>query len=211
MNTPCELLIRILCDIRPSQPVDAAYLYCQTAENQESVFQAADFIVRHSLASEIWILDTEEKGGYPGFSIWKRHLVEKGIDPGCIVGVASHNKSELHTRIESKALIRFAKNQGCEKIYVAAAPFQQFRAYMTAVTLALEEFPELFIYSFPGVALPWRDEVFHSQGKLRAARCSLIHEELKRIEIYQNKKDLALFDPVLQYMNQRDASDMSEK
>ncbi|MFH2067017.1 MAG: hypothetical protein ABIK15_17590 [Pseudomonadota bacterium] len=131
-----ERLTRILCDIRPERPVDTAYLYCRTREDQESVFQAARFLLHNSFAHEIWI--------------------------------------------------------------------PPLRAFMTAVTLALEEFPELRIYSFPGSALSWQAEVTHSQGKLKADRRSLIHEELLRIAVYQDKGDLALFDPVLQYLNQRD-------
>ncbi|RJP82052.1 MAG: YdcF family protein [Desulfobacteraceae bacterium] len=199
-----ELLTRILCDIRPERPVDAAYLYCQTRENQESVFQAARVLLRHSFAQEIWILNTTEKGGYPGFSDWQRQLLDMGLDRNRIVGVTDPETSGLHTRIESQALIRFAKKRGCRSLYVVAPPFHQLRAFMTAVTLALEEFPELRIYSFPGSALSWQAEVTHSQGKLKADRRSLIHEELLRIAAYQDKGDLALFDPVLQYLNQRD-------
>lgn len=204
MMYPFELLTRILCDIRPERPVDAAYLYCQTRENQESVFQAAQFLLRHSFVHEIWILDTTAKGGYPGFLNWKKQMVEMGMDRNRIVGVTDPETSGLHTRIESEAIIRFAKIRNCGSLYVVAPPFHQLRAFMTAVTLALEEFPELRIYSFPGSALSWQAEVTHSQGKLKAERCRLIHEELLRIAAYQDKGDLAQFDPVLRYLNQRD-------
>lgn len=205
MNRTIELLARILCDIRPDSPTNGAYLYCQTKENQQSVFQAARFLLKNSFTSQIWILHTNEKSGFPGFDNWKHQLQDIGVDENQIVGVTESETSSLHTLIESEALIRFAKQRDCTSLFVVAPPFQQLRAFMTAVSVAIKEFPELRIYSFPGSALPWQEEVFHSQGMLRASRSDLIHEEISRIKTYQNKGDLALFEPVLRYLNQREA------
>ena len=77
---------------------------------------------------------------------------------------------------------------------------------MTSVTVAIREHPELLIYSYPGVAMPWQEEVVHSQGTLKAKRRDLIQEELERIEKYQGKGDLALFEQVLNYLNKRETA-----
>ena len=74
---------------------------------------------------------------------------------------------------------------------------------MTAVTVALREYPELLLYSYPAVAMPWQEEVVHSQGTLKATRSELIHMEFERINKYQNKGDLASFEEVLTYLNNR--------
>jgi hypothetical protein len=58
-------------------------------------------------------------------------------------------------------LIRFARRQGYGSLHVVAPPFHQLRAFMTAVTVARKEYPELLIYSYPGVALSWQAEVAH--------------------------------------------------
>ena len=89
-------------------------------------------------------------------------------------------------------------------LLVTSPPFHQFRAFMTAVTAALNIYPELMIYSYPGSTLPWMETVTHSQGTLQAPRRQLIEDELMRIEAYQTKGDLARFESVLSYMNQRD-------
>lgn len=99
---------------------------------------------------------------------------------------------------------RFAKQHSYHTLFVVAPPFQQLRAFMTAVTVAFREYPELLIYSHPGVAMSWQEEVIHSQGTLRAKRRDLIQEELERIEKYQTKGDLASPEQVLGYLNKRE-------
>ena len=77
---------------------------------------------------------------------------------------------------------------------------------MTAVTVALNEYPELLIYSYPGAALSWQEAVIHSQGTLKAKRGDLIQEELERIEKYHIKGDLASIKQVLTYLNKRETA-----
>jgi hypothetical protein len=75
---------------------------------------------------------------------------------------------------------------------------------MTAITAALHIYPQLKLYSMPGYPLPWQQEVIHSQGKVIGTRSSLIASELTRIELYQQKGDLASVAAVLNYLNSRD-------
>ncbi len=206
MNDTIELLTRILCDLRPKNPTNGAYLYCQTRGNQQSIFQAAQFLLNNSLTSKILILNTKPKSGYPGFTEWKQQLQQLGLSVEQIEGVKNKETSMLNTLIESEALIRFAKQHGYRSLFIVAPPFQQLRAFMTAVTVTLREYPELLIFSYPGEAMPWQEEVVHSQGTLKAKRRDLIQEELERIEKYQEKGDLALFEQVLSYLNKRETA-----
>ena len=206
MNDSIELLTRSLCDLRPKNLTNGAYLYCQTRSNQRSIFQAAQFLLNNSLTSKILILNTKAKSGYPGFAEWKQQLRQLGLSVEQIEGVNNKETSMLNTLIESEALIRFAKQHGYRSLFVVAPPFHQLRAFMTAVTVALREYPELLIYSYPSVAMPWQEEVVHSQGILKAKRRDLIQEELERIEKYQGKGDLALFEQVLNYLNKRETA-----
>ena len=206
MNDTIELLIRTLCDLRPKNPTNGTYLFCQTRDNQESIFKAAQFLLNNSLTSKILILHTEAQSGYPGFTEWRQKLQQLGLSEEQIEGVKNKKTSMLNTLIESEALIRFAKQHGYRSLFVIAPPFHQLRALMTAVTVTLREYPELLIYSYPGVAMPWQEEVIHSQGTLKAKRRDLIQEELERIEKYQNKGDLALFEEVLSYLDKRETA-----
>jgi hypothetical protein len=203
MNDYTELLIRTLCDVRPEFSVGGAYVYCQTQDNQQSLFQTVHFLLKGSLVSKILILQTEAKSGYPGFSKWRHQLRETGLTDEQIEGVTIGDKAMIHTLIESEALIRFAKQKRYRSLLVVAPPFQQLRAFMTAVTVALRKYPELLLYSYPAVAMPWQDTVMHSQGSLKATRSELIQIELERIYTYQIKGDLASFADVSAYLDNR--------
>ena len=204
MNKTIELITRTLCDLQPKMPMQGAYLYCQTRDNQQSVFQAAQFLLSHSCTSKLLILGTDAESGYPGFEEWKRQLLELGISTEQIERVKKEGSSALNTLVESEALIRLAKQEKYGSIFVVAPPFQQLRAFMTAVTVSTRVYPELLIYSYTGTAMPWKEEVVHSQGTLKAKRLELIQKEMERIEKYQNKGDLASFEQVLNYLNRRD-------
>jgi len=205
MNDTIELLTRVLSDLQPNNPTNGAYLYCQTKSNQQSIFQAAHFLLNNAFTHRILILNTNATSGYPGFAEWKQQLHQLGISEDQIEGVLNKEKSMLNTLIESEALIRFARQHRYHSLFVVAPPFQQLRAFMTAVTVALREYPELLIYSYPGVSMSWQEEVIHSQGTLKAKRRDLIQEELDRIEKYQGKGDLASPSQVLTYLNKREA------
>ncbi len=204
MNNTIELITRTLCDLQPKMPTHGAYLYCQTRDNQKSIFQTAQFLLNHSFTSKILILGAKSKSGYPGFEEWKHQLLQLGISMEQIERVKKEGTSELNTLIESEALIRFSKQQRYGSIFVVAPPFHQLRAFMTAVTVSIREYPELLIYSYPGATMPWQEEVVHSQGTLIAKRLELIQKELERIEKYQEKGDLASFEQVLNYLNGRE-------
>ncbi len=206
MNDTIELLTRALCDLRPKNPTNGAYLYCQTISNQQSIFKAALSLLNNSLTYKILILNTKAKSGYPGFTEWKQQLQQLGLYEEQIEGVINKETSMLNTLIESEAIIRFAKQHSYRSLFVVAPPFQQLRAFMTAVTVALREYPELLIYSYPGVAMSWQEEVIHSQGTLKAKRRDLIQEELERVEKYYSKGDLASPGQVLSYLNKRESA-----
>jgi len=172
--------------------------------NQQSIFQAARFLLSNALTHRILILNTKAKSVYPGFTEWKQQLHQLGLSEEQIEGVLNIETSMLNTLIESEAIIRFARQHNYHSLFVVAPPFQQLRAFMTAVTVALREYPELLIYSYPGVAMSWQEEVIHLQGTLKAKRRDLIQEELERIVKYQSKGDLASPEQVLSYLNKRE-------
>lgn len=203
INGVTELLVRALCDVRPNYPSDGAYLYCQTQSNQQSLFHTARFLVENSFTTKILILQTEAKGGFPGFNEWKPQLQAAGITEEQIEGVEAGQLSLLNTLVESEALIRSAKKMGYNSLFVIAPPFQQLRAFMTAATVVLREYPELKLYSYPAQAMSWHEFVVHSQGTLMATRKDLIHSEFDRIARYQKKGDLASYKEVLQYLDAR--------
>lgn len=210
MDRPTEnsikAVVRILCDVRPQCIADAAYLFAQTQDNESSVIAVAKNIIEDSVASRILLLSTRIRQGYPGFQVWKAKLLELGIPETLITPVELKHAEPHNTLTEATALIRFAKQSQYKAIVVSAAPFHQVRVFMTAVRIALNEFPNLRIYNFPGITLPWTEQVVHSQGMLAATRARLIQAEFERIDNYYQKGDLISFDKVINYLDQRDQS-----
>jgi hypothetical protein len=201
-----ELLTRTLCDTLPAAQLDGAYLFAQTADNQQSVFATALDLFRQQQVKKILISGAKPISGYPGFAAWQQELVSLGLPEVVLTAVPPTDPSVLHTRIEAESLVRWAREQNYGRLVVVAPPFQQLRAFMTAVSLVLEQFPDLQIYNQVGAALPWREMVVHSQGKLHCERRELIQHELDRIKTYQDKGDLAPTQTVLIYLNQRNCT-----
>lgn len=202
--TVFELLTRVLCDTRPEHPADAAYLFCTTSGNQVSLNQAARALIDPVITAKILILAAPALSGYSGETHCRNQLLDCGLAPDLIETVPLHETPSLNTLIESQALIAHAKENAFKTTIVVAPPFHQLRAFMTAVTVALRQYPALAIYSFPGTALSWTRETIHSQGLLKAPRRQLIEEEFARIRTYQQKGDLAGFREVLDYLDCRE-------
>ena len=199
-----ELIIRALCDVRPETAANGAVLFSQTTDNQNSVFSAAKLILEDKLAEKILVVKSGPVSGYPGFSTWRSELGKLGIQSNRIVGVELRKNNSLNTLIESEAIINYAAQKEYHSLYVVSSPFHQLRAFMTLVTVALRYYPDLRIFSYTGIPLPWLDRVVHSQGTLSGIRKDLIKAEFDRIEKYQQKGDLASEREIIEYLNRRD-------
>ena len=201
-----ELIIRTLCDTLPPTPADALFLFGQTVDNQEAAFAAAKLLLKENLTSKVLFLGTGPMSGYPGGPNWKAAMYSSGIPEAAmeLILPVPANTEMLHTGIEANSMVKHALAHGYKKVIVTAAPFQQPRAFMAAVTAALRTYPELKIYSLPGKSLPWQEVAVHSQGKTESTRAGLIAGEMKRIEKYSKQGDLASVAEVLAYLNSRD-------
>ena len=202
-----ELIIRTLCDTLPPT-ADGIFLFGQTPDNQDSVFDVAKELVVQQVSDKILFLGTVPMSGYPGYESWKDTLSKAGLPEIMLIPVPAvpADTDILHTRIEAESVVSLAKAEGYKRLIVVASPFQQTRAFMAAVTAAQKLYPELYLYSLPGKALPWREEVKHSQGAVKGTRAELIAGEMERIEKYNAKGDLALVAEVLEYLNKRDSN-----
>ena len=204
VNVQTELLLRVLCDTLPTGRADAAYLFAQTEPNQESVFATARELLARDAAGKILISDCHAKCGYIGATAYRQAMIDFGIPETAIEDVPMEPTEILHTLVESRAVVRFARTKGYTTIVVISAPFHQERAFMTTVTAALSDYPQLKVYSHPGRPQPWDENVTHSQGILEGTRAELIAAEQERIEKYIAQGDLAAREKVLHYLRTRD-------
>jgi len=199
-----ELLIRVLCDPGPQIKADGAYLFAQTIDNQQSVFETGLTLIKQGQTEKLLIPGSVPRCGYPGSQAWQQALIAQGLPETKIVGVPTGEFPTLHTLIEATALLQYVQTAAISTLFVVAPPFQQLRAFITTVTVALRSRPDLRIYNRPGLALPWHETVAHSQGALYGRRSELIQSELERIEKYRGQGNLVSEAAVLAYLEQRD-------
>ncbi len=201
-----ELTARVLRDTPPPCRLPAAYLFAQTEDNEASVLGAGLELLCGERIEVLRLPGCPAIAGYPGFNHWQAKLVAAGAPPQRIEAVALEVAAGINTKVEAEAAVRLALARGDCALAVVAAPFHQLRAFMTAVRVALAEHTALRLYSFPGLALPWAEQVTHSQGTVSATRAGLIEPELRRIERYTEKGDLIQVHQVLDYLDQRERS-----
>jgi hypothetical protein len=200
-----DLCIKILCDTLPTQPLDAAYLFGQLPENQQSVLGRGARLIQEGRTNRLIIPDSEPRNGYPGSACWREELLGLGVLNEHIVGAPTAEIEKLNTFSEALAAARHARTAEYRTLAVIAAPFHQLRAFISGVSAARREYPELQIYSVPGDPLNWYQDAVHSQGKLFGRREEFIHTELERIERYKLKGDLLDAAEVLEYLRRRDS------
>lgn len=198
-----ELAVRVLCDTEPLELPRATYLYAQTIDNESSVFAAARALARRKPGPALLIPFSPARDGYPGYPAWRSALESLGIPSEQIVPVPAEDFENLNTRTEAIALVRYLKAENIRSVFITASPLHQIRAVATVISVALDELPELAIFSFPGPALPWTETAVHSQGIVRDTRSRLIASELERIERYQAKGDLKPTNELLEYLDRR--------
>lgn len=199
-----ELSFKVLSDMDPPNASEGAYIFAQTVDNESSVLRSAAQYFAEGKAEVILIPDSSPRCGYPGSQQWAAQLLLHQVPQQHIHGVPTADFESLNTYTESLAVVRYAKQNQFRYLTIIAAPFHQLRAFISAVSAAVREYPSLLIYNSVGLPLPWYDSVSHSQGSLVGRREEFIHSEFDRIVSYQQKGDLISEIEVLEYLRQRD-------
>lgn len=201
-----ELITRVLCDTAPPRggKADAAYLFAETKDNENSAFAAVLLIWRLGRVKKIAICDLGNIAGYPGAESWRKSLALLDIPRFAIVGVKPAPGILPSTDAEALGLVRFAKKNKWKTIYVIAPPLHQLRAFVASVSFAEKENRKLKVYNFPGISQRWEEHVVHSQGILQGTRSELIGKELEKIERYCKEGILLSAKKILAYLDKRD-------
>lgn len=194
--------VRFLCDELPSCRADAVYLIGETSYNQKSVLDRGVEIWKRGLVKCLAIPGSEDMGyGYPGCSVWRSEFLRHKIDSHTIISVPGDHSN---TFVEAQSLIAYAKKMRWRNLIITAAPFHQPRSFISVVSAALRMYPEILLFSCPGVTLPWNERVYHSQGTLAGTRTDFITSEFERIFRYHQKGDLVSFEEVDAYLEKRE-------
>ncbi len=197
-----ELTARIFADYKPN--VLAVYVFQQTVENQDSGILAAVRMIKSFRVKTIAIIDGETDHGATGFTHCERRVYDMGIESKCVTSIYMDKKIGVNTLSEAEHVVRYAKKERWSKIYITSTPFHMLRIFITMVSVAVREYPELKIYSLVGETQNWNENVRHSQGVLVGKRKDMIAMELAAIARYTKKGDLLPVEKVLEYLNDRD-------
>ena len=177
-----ELHHRMLASPRDTK-VDATYLFALTSDNERSVFESAGDILKRGLSSKILIIDGEKRNGFPGIDEWRKRIAQH-IPGNEVTPVPIRDRGNVNTRSESDALMEYAKNEGLDSLYVASIPFHLPRAFMTAVSAAIDREANTRVLPYYGPELDWDEFSMHSQGTEGGTRRELVRTELERIRRY---------------------------
>lgn len=199
-----EFLKRVRQDGLPQTKAKVAYLFTETSDNQGLVCSAGASLLRQGMADKLVICDAEIEHGYPGFYKWLRDVCSRGVSDRKVEKTFLPDSQGLNTHSESEVLVRYARVFRWDTVIVVAPLFHQPRAFLTLISVAMREYPELKVYSCPGMIDDWSQEVRHSQGVVSGPRWELLFGEWERIERYHQQGDLVSPDEALDYLDRRD-------
>ena len=181
------------------------YVFANTTHNQFSSSWAAAQLLQEDLVDYIVCCNGETKHGYCGYQFCRGEVLSHGAPGDKIVPLVLPLTENVNTLSEAHFLVRLAKAQGWKKIRVCAPPFHILRAFLTTVSVALKEYPELKIYSAVGKSLNWQESCVHSQGVITGPRTELLLWEYAGLIKYRAQGDLASARKILRYMEKRDS------
>ncbi|MBI2096552.1 MAG: hypothetical protein HYT40_00090 [Candidatus Sungbacteria bacterium] len=190
-----KLQVLVQADTGPAN-TSVLYLFGQTTDNEQSVLKSSADLLRAGIVKMVAIPDGKNAPGYAGYSRWADWLLEQGFPRPYRVLVTVGN---LNTFSEAGALVREAKEQGWQDIFITASPFHQLRVFISTVSVALSKYPQLRAWNRVGAPLDWAASARHSQGVLVGSRTSFVASEWARIARYHKKGDLLPPSEVLSY------------
>lgn len=195
-------------DVTPCHKVEMVYVFSETDDNRPSVVSAVHDMHADGI-KRIGVPDNLKNPGYSGFLQWGTALMKTGIGASDLFAIEV--PGNLNTFSEAQAMVRYAFSHAIASVSVVAPPFHQSRAFLSAISVAVREYPELKIYSRPGVAMDWWCEgISHSQGVLKGTRAEFVSSERERIAKYQKDGnyypggDLVSFQQAFRYLCLRD-------
>lgn len=201
----------VLLSDYPKRPVDALFFFGRSwfDAGKGDLFLLASDLYRAGMIKNIVIPGTEgERFGEtvphqanPGRTLWTSRLVRMEIPPEVI----HHSKAGYHTKAEGDAFLEMAQKEGWRSAVSLTHPHQAVRAMLGLVrTINIQEL-NFDVYAVAPQTTNWGKRVKGSQGLERKSRFEHIEGEFERIIRYQEKGDLASFQELFAYLEQRNA------
>lgn len=193
-----RLAIRVLSDSIPNHKNRTFYCFAHNDINIECMAKSVKNIINDN--DKIFILDNKSKmSGVSNSSIVSKQYEFFNINTNKI----PYDKDSINTKIESNAVIEWAKKNNIKDLIICAPPFHILRAFMTIVSSAIDINYKINIYTLSGLVDNWRKITISHQGLNKTSFNNFIKLELDRISIYNKKGDIKNANIIWDYLMRR--------
>lgn len=193
----------------PPKPVDGLFFYGRSFGDETGLFELAADLYKDLRVGKIAIVNSmgEKLGSkipfeaHIGKDEFRRRLVDLGVPTEDIV---VPDQTGYHTRQETDAFLQLARQRGWKSAVAISQPHQVLRAMLGTVRAMDQLGHKMEIYTAHPKNTNWHEVVKGSQGAESKRRIDHISDELKRIPDYQSKGDLASFEELFSYLEDRE-------
>ncbi len=202
-----QATVRVLSD-RPTQPVDAVFFHARSHGDNTGLIEIVGEMVAAGRAEFVAITNNEgERWGShlpyeatPGKTEYKRYLIANGVPENKIV---TPDLQAFNTREENAAFVEQAAKERWTTGAILTQPHQLLRTMLGAVQAMNQLGYIMELYAITPTTTPWQELVRGNQGIEEKAREEHIKAEYERIVLRQSTGELATFDELFAYWNQR--------
>lgn len=197
----------------PPLAADAAYVFSETADNQEEPLSMAAKLYADGRIPLVYCSgsgpsqpDPNAPESFPGFDAWKDRLIGHGVAAEAISGIPMPIHL-WHTGVEAYEFVLRAQRENWRTVFVVAPSLHLPRCFANTISIAIREKVDLDIFAINSAMPPgsWHQSVLHSWGRVTAPRIQLIDGEIDRmLRRYGNEYDLVDFKDILDYLARRD-------
>lgn len=200
-----ELFGFVYLDSREPPPETVGYLVAMLKANGKSVLNRGSQLLNMGIVNALCICGNPYAGHYPGGEAWKSELIERHVPADLIHFSIVPPGTPEHTYSASMAFVHKAKEMGWKHATITAAPFHQVRAFVSVVSATLRHYPELTLYSRPGMDQDMAERCVYNQQGDTTYRMTSIPQEWDRIITYHAnvQGDLVSAGEVVEYMKRR--------
>lgn len=214
-----KLMTVVMNDDAPKRPTEAAYLFGNTPEVEDSVLQSAARLIKNGETRQLVVLRLQpgyyegpdrRVASYADFAIWREKLLMLGVGDDPIIPIMSppakmpgEQPPLSHTHTEAERFVETARRNRWDTVHVVASPYHVARCFTNIVSFVTKRQLPISVYAAPTVNQPWFGEALLQQGLSRGTRYDGIAGEWSRINRWHEKGDLISCREVLQYIEQR--------
>ena len=133
--------------------------------------------------------DDKKSGAYT-YDLIKPHLLNEGVNEEDLL-LEDKSKNTYEQAVE---IVKMAKLYNWKRIIIVASHYHIYRAFLTFLHERNKNMPELIVDVAKVDYLDWFEDTGYGR------RIDLLQEEFKKIDLYQNKDNVASYEDGVEYL-----------